>query len=174
MAKRLKTHGWMTIWKVDLGDDGGLPTAHWSATGKFSAGGKHYFTLDSHWNTGTHCFDARRITLECWQKFHWHRHWEVKHIILRWNTGAHYIMVSPVLVQCVYYLHWDTLTDGTLLFMGTLHLFVDIHWRLHCLWHQESWQDAGQPVHIKSHYKISCATCWRWLWQGKTPKQDPG
>ena len=59
-------------------DDGGalvrggrlLPTAHWSATGKFSAGGKHYFTLDSHWNTGTHCFDARRITLECWQKFH--------------------------------------------------------------------------------------------------------
>ena len=23
--------GWMTIWKVDLGDDGGLPGAHWSA-----------------------------------------------------------------------------------------------------------------------------------------------
>ena len=31
MAKRLKTLGWMTIWKVDLGDDGGLPGAHWSA-----------------------------------------------------------------------------------------------------------------------------------------------
>ena len=31
MAKHLQTLGWMTIWKVDLGDDGGLPGAHWSA-----------------------------------------------------------------------------------------------------------------------------------------------
>ena len=31
MAERLQTPGWMTIWKVDLGDDGGLPGAHWSA-----------------------------------------------------------------------------------------------------------------------------------------------
>ena len=58
---------------VEHRDDDGArrqTAAHWSATGKFSAGGKHYFTLDSHWNTGTHCFDARRITLECWQKSH--------------------------------------------------------------------------------------------------------
>ena len=31
MAKRLQPLGWMTIWKVDLGDDGGLAGAHWSA-----------------------------------------------------------------------------------------------------------------------------------------------
>ena len=31
LAKRLQTLGWMTIWKVDLGDDGRLTGAHWSA-----------------------------------------------------------------------------------------------------------------------------------------------
>ena len=60
----------LSIAMMTVGGGRLLPTGHWSDTGKFSAGGKHYFTLDSHWNTGTHCFDARRITLECWQKFH--------------------------------------------------------------------------------------------------------
>ena len=71
----------------------------------------------------------------------------------------------------------SAVTDGTLLFMGTLHLFVDIHWRLHCLRHQESWQDAGQPVHIKSHYKSTLASpsqLCHLVTLIVTPKQDPG